>query len=143
MAAATDIKDIAATMSDHSSARTNAKLSFVGVFARMATVGLLVLAALGQSTDLDTFAKCLADKKATMYGSFLCSHCNDQKKLFGSSFRYVPYVECSQRGSRDMTFPCMAAEIRYTPTWIFADGERRTGIQPLKDLSQKTGCKLP
>ena len=96
-----------------------------------------------ESNTLDTFAKCLADKKTTMYGSFLCAHCDDQKKLFGSSFRYVPYVECSVRGSRQMTFPCIAAQIRYTPTWIFADNERRTGLQPLKDLSAKTGCTLP
>lgn len=96
-----------------------------------------------QSNTLDGFATCLADKKATMYGSFLCAHCDDQKKLFGSSFRYVPYVECSVRGSRQMTFPCIAAQIRYTPTWIFADSERRTGLQSLKDLSAKTGCTLP
>ncbi len=102
-----------------------------------------MLVAFAQSTDPDAFAKCLAEKQATMYGSFLCPHCDDQKKLFGSSFRYVPYVECSVRGSRQMTFPCIAAQIRYTPTWIFADGERRTGVQQLKALSEKTGCKLP
>jgi hypothetical protein len=96
-----------------------------------------------KSDKLDRFAKCLAEKKATMYGSFLCPHCDDQKKLFGSSFQYVPYVECSERGSRQMTFPCMVAHIRFTPTWIFEDGERRVGLQPLKGLSEKTGCALP
>jgi hypothetical protein len=95
------------------------------------------------SDNLDNFAQCLAEKKATMYGSFLCSHCDDQKRLFGSSFKYVPYVECSVRGSREMTFPCIVAHIRFTPTWIFADGERRTGVQSLKDLSAKTECPLP
>lgn len=111
--------------------------------AGLAIVGLFLSVGFSQSTDQDAFAKCLAEKKATMYGSFLCSHCDDQKTLFGSSFRYVPYIECSARGSRQMTFPCVAARIRYTPTWIFADGERRTGVQQLKDLSEKTGCKLP
>jgi hypothetical protein len=96
-----------------------------------------------KSDKLDRFAKCLAEKKATMYGSFLCPHCDDQKKLFGSSFQYVPYVECSERGSRQMTFPCLVAHIRHTPTWIFEDGERRVGLQPLKGLSEKTGCALP
>jgi hypothetical protein len=96
-----------------------------------------------QSNDLNAFAKCLGEKNATMYGSFLCSHCDDQKKLFGRSFQYVTYVECSIRGSHQMTFPCMAAQIHFTPTWIFADGERRSGLQSLKDLSAKTGCKLP
>lgn len=119
-----------------------AHLAAVSV-AGLAIVGLFLSVGFSQSTDQDAFAKCLAEKKATMYGSFLCSHCDDQKRLFGSSFRYVPYIECSARGSRQMTFPCMAAQIRYTPTWIFADGERRTGVQQLKDLSEKTGCKLP
>jgi hypothetical protein len=96
-----------------------------------------------QSNGLDVFAKCLADRKATMYGSFLCPHCDDQKKLFGPSFKYVPYIECSVPGTRQMTFLCVAAQIRYTPTWIFADNERRTGIQSLKDLSAKTECPLP
>lgn len=93
--------------------------------------------------SLDAFAKCLAGKNATVYGSFMCPHCDDQRKLFGPSFRYVPYIECSVRGSRQMTFPCVAAQIRYTPTWIFDDGERRVGLQPLKILSEKTGCALP
>lgn len=116
-------------------------LPFVALLIALAT-GLCVPVGSAQSNDLDLFAKCLAEKKATMYGSFLCPHCDDQKKPFGSSFRYVSYVECSIRGSRQMTFPCMAAQIRYTPTWIFADGDRLTGVQPLKALSEKTGCKL-
>jgi hypothetical protein len=106
-------------------------------------LSLRVSGAVAESDSLDTFAQCLAEKKATMYGSFLCPHCDDQKKLFGSSFKYVPYVECSVRGSRQMTFPCIVARIRFTPTWIFADEERRTGVQSLKSLSAKTGCALP
>jgi hypothetical protein len=105
------------------------------------TTGLLCGAS--QSNNLDSFAQCLAAKKATMYGSFLCPHCEDQKKMFGSSFRYVPYVECSMRGSHQMTFPCTVAQIRFTPTWIFANDERLIGVQSLKALSEKTGCKLP
>lgn len=112
-------------------------LIVVAVFVLSTTTGS------AESSNLDAFAKCLAEKKATMYSSFLCPHCDDQRKLFGSSFRYVPYIECSVRGSRQMTFPCIAAQIRYTPTWIFEDGERRVGLQSLKSLSEKTGCQLP
>jgi hypothetical protein len=107
------------------------------VFAFSATAGS------AERSNLDAFAKCLAEKKATMYGSFLCPHCEDQRKLFGSSFKYVPYIECSMRGTRQMTFPCIAARIRYTPTWLFDDGERLVGLQSLKSLSEKTGCQLP
>jgi hypothetical protein len=105
--------------------------------------GFCTTAGSADQGNLDSFAKCLAGKKATMYGSFICPHCDDQRKLFGTSFRYVPYIECSVPGSRQMTFPCIAAQIRYTPTWIFDDGERRIGLQSLKSLSDKTGCQLP
>jgi hypothetical protein len=96
-----------------------------------------------QSGNLDGFAQCLADKKLTMYGSFLCPHCDDQKKLFGRSFRIVPYVECSVPGSHQMSLLCMAAQIRFTPTWTFADESRLIGLQSLQKLSEKSGCKLP
>jgi len=92
---------------------------------------------------LDAFAQCLATKKATMYGSFRCPHCDDQRAIFGDSFRYVPYIECSVAGSRNISFACDLARVRYTPTWIFADGERKVGIMTLQQLSTKTGCPLP
>jgi hypothetical protein len=100
------------------------------------------LAGAGDESRMDAFAKCLTAKKATMYGSLLCSHCDDQKKLFRSSFVYVTYIECSVPFSRQVAPACQAAGIRYTPTWIFADGERREGIQTLEQLSKKTGCPL-
>ena len=109
----------------------------------LVVVGFCVTLGSAESTNLDAFASCLARKNATMYGSFLCPHCDDQKKLFGPSFRLVPYVECSVRGTKQISFPCLAAQIRHTPTWIFADGDRRIGLQALKALSEKTGCRLP
>jgi glutaredoxin len=107
------------------------------VFGSTATGGA------ADASNMDSFAKCLAAQKTTMYGSFLCPHCDDQKKLFDGSFKYVPYVECAIPGSRRLTFTCQMAQIQFTPTWIFADGERRTGVQSLQQLSTKTGCRLP
>ena len=134
---------IAAIMTRRSRRNLTSNQAFVALLIVVAIATLCVPAGSAESNDLDTFAQCLAAKKATMYGSFLCPHCDDQKRLLGSSFRYVPYVECSIRGSRQMTFPCMAAQIRFTPTWIFANGDRLTGVQPLKTLAEKTGCSLP
>jgi len=92
---------------------------------------------------LDEFAKCLTKKKAVMYGSFTCSHCADQKDLFGESFQYVTYVECMVPATHRETDQCKAAGIKYTPTWIFGDGSRVVGKVPLEKLSEETGCKLP
>jgi hypothetical protein len=131
--------------------KTRANKVQIGAWQKFIRIGLLGLLAVlvpnavaGASDEsrIDAFAKCLTAKKATMYGSVLCSHCDDQKKLFGSSFVYVTYIECSVPFSRQVTPACQAAGIRYTPTWTFADGERREGIQTLEKLSKKTECPL-
>ena len=124
--------------------KTNAVLPVIILFA--VSLFLLVPLAWSGSEDsngLDTFAQRSAEIKQSCTAASFASYCDDQKALFGKSFRYVAYVECSVRGGRQMTFPCVAAQVRFTPTWIFANGDRLTGFQPLKVLSEKTGCKLP
>jgi hypothetical protein len=79
---------------------------------KLAEVGACPLPA--DKTDLTDFAKCLAEKKFTMYGSYWCSHCNDQKKAFGDAFKYITYVECSEK-----TDLCLEKDIRYSPTWTW------------------------
>jgi hypothetical protein len=87
---------------------------------------------------VDAFAQCLAAKKVTMYGSYWCSHCQSQKALFGSSFQYVPYVECSEEIEK-----CTAAKIEWTPTWVLADGTQLVGEQSFETLAGASGCALP
>jgi hypothetical protein len=118
-------------------------------FIRAIAAGVLCLLAVppmaaDKPAKLDGFARCLTEKKATMYGAFWCDHCREQKDLFGDSARYLPYVECVERGTHKVTEQCKALGIRRTPTWIFENGERVDGkVLSLQDLSQKTGCRLP
>lgn len=91
----------------------------------------------GPQGKYDDFAKCLADKDITMYGAYWCSHCQNEKRAFGSSFQYVPYVECTQETAR-----CEANKITSYPTWIFPDGRAEVGEQGLQKLSQLSGCPL-
>ena len=91
----------------------------------------------------DVFAQCLAEKKVTMYGTYWCPHCQNQKKGFGSAFQYVPYVECAIRGSSSQTKECTDVGIKGYPTWVFADGSRKEGEVSFIALSEKTGCGLP
>jgi len=91
---------------------------------------------------LDAFARCLAARQAKMYGAYWCPHCADQKELFGSSFRYILYVECGVAGSRAEAAPCLAAGVKRFPTWQFADGSRHEGTLGLDQLGRKTGCAL-
>ena len=131
------------TMSELARPLSPGRKVFFAVIVAVLTLMSGVTGVAQDSSKMDSFAQCLAKQKVTMYGSFLCPHCDDQKKLFGASFKYVPYVECSMPGIRQMTFACRMAEIRFTPTWIFPDGERQTGLQSLQQLSTKTGCRLP
>ncbi|OGM26537.1 hypothetical protein A3D00_03480 [Candidatus Woesebacteria bacterium RIFCSPHIGHO2_02_FULL_38_9] len=92
---------------------------------------------------LDEFAKCLKDKKAVFYGAYWCSHCQNQKKEFGKSEKFLPYVECSTPDGRGQLKYCTDKNIEGYPTWEFADGSRESGEVSLEKLSEKTDCSLP
>lgn len=88
--------------------------------------------------ELDGFAKCLAEKEVVMYGADWCSHCQNEKKRFGTAFEFVPYVECPDEPKK-----CLAVGISGYPTWIFPDGKKLEGEQGLQKLSEESGCQLP
>jgi len=121
---------------------------FVSVIVIL-VVGVIATALLrGTSTPtgpgkLDSFAQCISDKGAVFYGAFWCSHCQAQKKLFGSSAKLLPYVECSTPDGRGQLQVCRDKNIEGYPTWRFADGAELNGAASLEDLAQKTSCVLP
>ncbi|MBU3941128.1 MAG: hypothetical protein KKH88_04335 [Nanoarchaeota archaeon] len=91
----------------------------------------------GQVTPIpnnDELAQCLTESGATMYGTEWCSHCKDQKDLFGNSFQYVNYVDCDQ----DKT-SCSNAGITGYPTWVI-NNEKYPGVQQLSKLKELTNC---
>ncbi len=91
----------------------------------------------------DAFAQCLKDKGAVFYGAFWCPHCQAQKELFGSSVKFLPYVECSTPDGNYQTQECTDKNITGYPTWVFADGSILSGEIPLQQLAEKTFCPLP
>lgn len=90
-----------------------------------------------------SFAQCLTDKGATMYGAWWCPHCQAQKKLFGTSFEKVKYVECATPDGNGQTQACKDAKIEGYPTWEFSDKSRVSGEQSFAELAKKTGCTVP
>jgi hypothetical protein len=89
------------------------------------------------------FAQCLAEKGALFYGAFWCPHCQEQKAMFGAGARDLPYVECSTPDGKGQLPLCIEKGVEQYPTWMFADGSKQSGVIPLADLAQKTGCALP
>ena len=106
----------------------------VGAFA-----GVWYLGKLRGRQKMDQFAQCLTDKGAVMYGLYWCPHCEDQKKLFGTSFGKVRYVECGTVDHKEQP-QCAQEGLVDFPAWRFADGERHAGGLSLPELSAKTGC---
>ncbi|MFH0929366.1 MAG: hypothetical protein V1818_03350 [Candidatus Aenigmatarchaeota archaeon] len=86
--------------------------------------------------NYDEFAKCLTENGATMYGTSWCSHCNNQKDMFGSSFKYVDFVDCDQN-----KLLCDNAGVEGYPTWRI-DDSNYPGEKTLQNLSNLSGCEL-
>lgn len=91
----------------------------------------------------DVLAQCLTDNGAKFYGAFWCPHCQNQKKAFGDSAEFLPYIECSTPDGQAQTDECRSAGIMSYPTWEFADGARVTGEIKLSSLADLTGCPFP
>lgn len=91
----------------------------------------------------DAFATCIKDKGAVFYGAFWCSHCKNNKEMFGTSQKLLPYVECSTEDGLGQLQVCKDKNITAYPTWEFPDGTRQMGEVQLATLAEKTGCVLP
>ncbi|GJN09194.1 hypothetical protein PR202_ga27176 [Eleusine coracana subsp. coracana] len=69
-----------------------------------------------------SLAKHLHSIGAKMYGAFWCSHCNEQKQMFGrEATEILDYVECFPNGAgkgKKMASECAAAGLEGFPTWF-------------------------
>lgn len=93
------------------------------------------------SSSLDSFAQCLSSENVKMYGADWCPHCQNQKKLFGESFKYIDYTECADPlDPRVQAKACSDADITGYPTWKFTDGQKIEGEATFEELAEKSGC---
>jgi len=89
-----------------------------------------------EKLKLDEFAQYLTNSNVTMYGTSWCSHCQNQKKLFGKSFQYIDYIDCDRESE-----VCALEGIEGYPTWKI-NGISYPGEQSLQRLSQLTNYTL-
>ena len=108
----------------------------------------------GESSARDVaLAKHLKAAGARMYGAFWCSHCAEQKGVFGAeAAAELPYVECYPDGWKSGmkiapacdvsvpsgTDPTKTKSIEGFPTWV-VDGQMYSGIQTKENLAKQTG----
>ncbi len=85
-----------------------------------------------------SLAKHLGGIGAKMYGSYKCPHCTDQKKEFGTAFKFIEYVECDNRGANANPSLCFAKGISSYPTWEI-NGRYYQGQYKLSKLAEMSG----
>jgi hypothetical protein len=111
--------------------------AILAVIAIAIAYGAYVWLGSESSGQHDVLAQCLRDNGVTMYGTDWCPHCQEQKRLFGASFKYVTYVNCDLNAAA-----CQAAGVEGYPTWVFPQGPPASGEQPLATLAERAGCLL-
>ncbi|NET36312.1 MAG: vitamin K epoxide reductase family protein [Cyanothece sp. SIO1E1] len=88
-------------------------------------------------------AEHLTKSGAKKYGAYWCSHCYEQKQLFGKqAFDEINYVECATGGPKAQPELCKAEKITGYPTWEI-NGEMYPGVQSLETLANLSGYQGP
>jgi len=95
-----------------------------------------------QPASLEEFAKCLTEKGMKFYGAEWCSWCKKEKELFAEAVQYLPYIECVDEESDELTAECQEAGISSFPTWQLPNGELVSGFKTLEELSELSGCSI-
>ncbi len=92
-----------------------------------------------ESTSGDSeiqLANYLSQSGAKMYGAYWCSHCHEQKELFGKeATEKLPYVECAEGGKNVQVQACRDAGVKGFPTWVI-NGKTVEGTQKLTKLAE-------
>ncbi|KAL2241141.1 UNVERIFIED_CONTAM: Thiol-disulfide oxidoreductase LTO1 [Sesamum indicum] len=99
-----------------------------------------------------SLAKHLRSIGAKLYGAFWCSHCVDQKQMFGrEAAKLLDYVECYPDGVREgtqMAKACFDVELKGFPTWeingqaISLPSQVVSGEKHFPELARLSGFKL-
>ncbi len=90
----------------------------------------------------DALATCIKDSGTIFYGAWWCPHCQATKKLFGTSSKLLPYVECSTADGKNQTPICIEKKIEGYPTWVFPDGSKQSGEMSIADIAARANCPI-
>ncbi|XP_073123362.1 thiol-disulfide oxidoreductase LTO1 [Henckelia pumila] len=92
-----------------------------------------------------SLARHLRSIGAKVYGAFWCSHCQDQKEMFGrEAAKLLDYVECFPNGVKKgnkMDEACLGVKIEGFPTWVI-NGQVLSGEKEFAELAELSGIKL-
>ncbi len=112
------------------------RMGYIIIIVLLIGAGYSVYALMASSSKYDSFAQCLKDKGAIVYGNDFCQYTGKQLAMFGSSAKKLNYVKCAENKNL-----CDDNGIKITPTWEI-NGNFYKEVQQLQRLSELTGCKL-
>ncbi len=78
-------------------------------------------------------AKCIGEN-SLLYVQLGCTHCENQKKMFGNNYQYLKVIDCFYKQKE-----CSDKNIKVTPTWIINNKEY-LGVQNIDKLKELTKC---
>jgi hypothetical protein len=102
-------------------------------FTNYANTAMASLPAPGGASE--EFAKCITAKGVILAGTEWCPHCQNMKKMFGSSFAFVNFKDCDKE-----TAWCTSNGIEAYPTWVMPDGSKQVGERTIEQLAKISGC---
>lgn len=93
--------------------------------------------------DTAAFAKALKSGGVTLYGAAWDATSTAQRQLFGDGAQFLNFVEVT---NSNHSFNSIATSLNISttsPTWVFADQTRLTGLQTLETLAWQAGIEIP
>ena len=87
----------------------------------------------------DQFAQCLTRQGWVMYGYYWSQSTQQQKSLFGNSFRFVNYVECDGRHQAGQPEVCQQVGVDSFVEWN-RGSQSYTGPLGVEELAGLSGC---
>jgi len=122
------------------------QMLIIGTVIGVVLISIIVFKIKGDGTEAvgkyDSLAKCLAGNGVKMYGAYWCPHCNNQKQMFGKSWKYINYIECSLPNRGGQVQICNQAGIKAYPTWEFQDGRRIEGELTFEQIMGYSNCQM-
>ncbi|MBX4212149.1 hypothetical protein KW787_01690 [Candidatus Pacearchaeota archaeon] len=75
-------------------------------------------------------AQCMTNKGSEFYGTTECAECERERKLLGSAFKELSYIDCQEN---------KCSNLKSIPAW-YINGTFEYGFKTLKELHELSGC---
>jgi hypothetical protein len=94
---------------------------------------------IGGESEVTKLAQCLDNLETELYGGKYCPDCEKQLTLFGTSIRFLNYIECETSTQKEITDP-KCKNLRDIPAW-YINKSIHYGYKNISQLQELSGCE--